>query len=126
METLKRTEQTFPNDDREGHKKQVGFWMPVGGSPFPGENRPEPGVFDVWMEWDPDYQRFLGTVKLGQLVHVEAYRVVQRRSDGEWHVDADDETDVFVASKVDGNWPCQTFQVEGFEGEWICVVDPFT
>ena len=104
-----------------GPKGQVGFWLPVEPGPFSEEYKGESSL-QIWMEYDAEYDRFLGAITLGHHYHVEVYRL--EKSQGSWKIN-DDRVDSFIGQMADGNHP-QTFRIRGFRGEWVIVVSPFT
>ena len=112
---------------------EEGFWLPIrGGSDFfPSETRGA-GDIEVWMERDDEYDRFLGMMSFGPVsYHIEAVRLV-REKDGTWSIgDADgrrgitaSQIDMFLEAMTDGD-PPQSFEIDGYDGEWTVVVDAF-
>lgn len=104
-----------------GPKGEIGFWLPVGCGPFTEESKGQIDLL-IWMEYDPDCDKFLGAVTMGTACHVEAFRI--RRRNREWHV-ADERVDSFLGTMTDGDKP-QAFTIKGFSGKWVTVVTPFS
>ncbi len=113
--------KTRPMTKTIGPKGQIGFWLPAEPGPFAEENRGKSSL-QIWMEYDAEYDRFLGSITLGHHYHVEVYRFKKTRSG--WKIN-DDRADSFIGQMVDGNSP-QTFRIRGFRGEWVIVVSPYT
>ena len=105
-------------------REQTGFWLPVDWvEAFPEEHLGE-STLRIWMQYEAEYNRFLGSISLWQPYHVEAYQFITKDTDGGWHV-ADEDADQWIGTQVEGNKP-NSFTIAGFEGEWILVISPYT
>ncbi len=103
-----------------GFPKPKGAWVEVTSGDV---DHPDKTAFRIWLEYDPEYDRFLGTVTIGSLHnHLEAFRYTVNEKD-EWHVN-DDRADEFLGQMCDGNRP-QTLEIEGFSGEWLLIISPY-
>jgi hypothetical protein len=94
--------------------------MPVEAGPFKEEQRGK-STLTIWMEYDREYDRFLGALFLGCNYHVEVLKYTDSK-DG-WKVN-DERADQFIGEMTDGNH-FLPFEVTGFKGEWVVVISPF-
>ena len=98
------------------------FWLPIGGS-YQKNLNIGVSTLAVWLEYDPEYGRFLGDIRLGPgPYHLEVVRYLE--DEDEWKLKDADDADNFICAMGDGDRP-QSFEVEGFPGYWLCVVYPF-
>ncbi len=105
---------------------EVGFWLPVMGGRR--EYVQGGGNLAIWMEYDPEFEYFLGQIRLGPVVtcHVQAHRLRDLGDNdprGRWLID-NEEVDGFISGKGEGDRP-STLEVQGFEGEWVVTVYPY-
>ncbi len=110
---------------RGNEGNEEGFYLPIGRAR--DEEAIGEGRLAVWMEWWEDAEYFLGAVKMGPVTcHVQAHRLSDLGDNdprGRFLID-NEEVDGFIGGMGEGDRP-STFQVEGYEGDWVVTVYPY-
>jgi hypothetical protein len=99
-----------------------GFWLSVTATEnFEGDVRGE-STLEIWMEYEPNVPRFLGTLTVGAVpCHFEVFQLI--RKDGEWTV-PNDAVNAFLHKIEEGDEP-RAFKIKGYTGDWVAVISSF-